>query len=194
MLVKVSLFSSAHLIAVDGLFHQVNVFGVMPSAHPSTGASNTFMRIGELFSVLRRNIVGVGDDVIYQGRITPEEKAELLLRGVRIHKEFTTADDGVDGRFDFNSHFIYRPGLGAKYIGVFQNTTKLIAGLLLKHAQLSDDGDWTPTVAGREAVAGGKHVLRNTPEWLSVYTKISEEIGYSGVQAEYRESFFNDLF
>jgi len=170
----VALVSSAHTFCVEDngkcTVYQLNVLGPMPSAHPSTSDSNSFMRGAQAYSVLRRRLGVVGDDLAFRGRLSEEEKQALRRMGCESRN---VSDNQGSGKYDFNSHYVYEKD--GKWVGEFQNVQKLFCSFFLKWVSVVD-GKISKKDGFESAVHGGLFALRNTPDALAGFESLIRSV------------------
>jgi len=187
LLLVVGVLSSAHCFCISGIVYEFDFYGLMPSAHPSTSDSNSGMRGESLFDKIKRLLVVVGDDVAHDDLLSPEEKAALEATGTIVRAE----ESFEPYTYAFNSHIITYDTASGKYFGKFTNFEKLVVKLILSHGVYPADS--IEYKQGVEAVAGGLHVLRHTPDLLPKYRTIVDALGYGHVQAVYCEDLSDIL-
>lgn len=167
--INIATLSAHHVIMIGSDLIEIDALGIMASAHPSTGGSNTCMRLVTLYEAHKKAAMGTGDDCLERGKLTSESRTRLAARGIVTRDEhFHT---GLE--YDFNSLHILEEASG--YVkGRFLNFEKLVARLLMTH------GSYSPlNESGISAVSSGYYVLRNSPAELERYKVVVGVLGYT---------------
>lgn len=165
--INVALLSGAHEVLIGKELFVVCFPGVMPSAHPSTGGSNTRMKLCTQYIVHRKPAVATGDDGMKRGRLSDDAKNGLIAQGIDI-RDLSYREDGV---IEFNSLLISEQDGRIK--SEFLNFEKLIVNLLYSH------GVYDPNCpSGSDAVSSGYFNLRHSPEKKAKLRQVAIALGY----------------
>lgn len=169
--IKIGFLSGSHVVMIGVFLYEVQYPGVMPSAHPSTGGSNTRMRLITLFIVHPFPAAATGDDALKRAQLTKLAFEGLIAQGLDLRDVSYREDKTIN----FNSLNISR--IGSQVTTEFLNFEKLVVNLLYTHGEYVEapPGEDNP---GLSALQSGFFCVRNEPEKTRQLLHIGRELGY----------------
>jgi hypothetical protein len=170
---NIGIISGHHVVVIGADVFEVDSIGPMPSAHPSTGNSNTGGRSISLYIAYRKPNFAVGDDALKRGKLTAEGHARLRAQGIDVRD----ARHDFNEVYEFNSLLISFDAQGEP-VTDFQNFDKLIVRLVFGHGMYTLENE-----AGVSAIASARLVLRHSAAKLAVLDEVASMLGYPVIGA-----------
>jgi len=167
-----AMTNSAHVIVIGKVLWESRYFGVTSSGIPSTSAQNSPIRSFTLQVCGADSAVAAGDDEVHTGDV---DLALLATTGC-ITKEGSGFECPPNGPVDFTSHLFSKDPKTGRWTAKFSNLLKMLA-----RADLCRSPGQPPK---REALAGMRFMLRNTPEADEVFCSVLARMGWDAPEPE----------